>query len=67
MKPWWTEPMASATFWAAARSGEPFRPMAKVCSRGHQAGPGLSTRLSAIDAARAATTELSSPPESSTP
>ena len=39
VKPWCTVSSASAATCAAARSGEPSRPMAKLCRRGHQASP----------------------------
>ncbi len=61
--------MWAATSRAAARSGEPSRPTAKLCRRGHQAGvfSSSSIRPAAWRAARAATTDESSPPEMSTP
>ena len=39
LKPWWTVPIPAAATLAAARSGEPARPIANECRRGHQACP----------------------------
>ncbi len=61
--------MWSATFLAAAKSGEPSKPTEKECSWGHQASEvsPLSTLLRAYFFAIAEVTEESKPPESNTP
>src|SRR3546814_1268212 len=57
---------ASAATRAAARSGDPSRPIANECSRGHQASEpsSSSTRRRAKRAAQAATSDESRPPDS---
>ena len=68
---WWIVPSWSATTLAALRSGEPSNPTENECSAGNHAlspaavSPGL--RLVKLRDAIEATSELSSPPDSSTP
>ena len=61
--------MCSAAFCAAAKSGEPSKPTAKLCNLGYQASCSspLSMRFFAYFAAIADIIEESSPPESKTP
>src|SRR5690606_951489 len=66
---WCTVPIWSATFLAAARSGEPSNPTENECNWGHQASvvSSDSTLRWAYFLAMAEVAQESSPPESSTP